>query len=231
MESFEAADIPLTDMLHDGPAHLHVSGYFNMPGLWNGQLGAKLEALRNQRQLLGGGTCTTTISLVPQHDASGDWDSGLMDMLPLLDFLIMNDLETQHMTGTDLTNDELLLHAARFFESKSPTLWVIVTRGKDGAAALQGGQVLATQGAVVVEPVDPTGAGDAFASGFLHGIWKSKRDAQAAESPLWSTEAVRAGLLFGCAVATCSVSVRGASVPSTPQQINKVLEATASLSG
>ena len=113
MESFEAADIPLTDMLHDGPAHLHVSGYFNMPGLWNGQLVAKLEALWNQRQLLGGGTCTTTISLVPQHDASGNWDSGLMDMLPLLDFLIMNDLETQHMTGTDLTNDELLLHAAQ----------------------------------------------------------------------------------------------------------------------
>jgi hypothetical protein len=37
----------------------------------------------------------TTISLVTQHDATREWDGGLSDLFPLLDFVFMNDLEAR----------------------------------------------------------------------------------------------------------------------------------------
>lgn len=46
----------------------------------------------------------------------------------------------------------------------------IVTRGPCCVVALYNGDVVATQAAANVQVVDPTGAGDCFASGFLYGF-------------------------------------------------------------
>jgi sugar/nucleoside kinase (ribokinase family) len=45
----------------------------------------------------------------------------------------------------------------------------VVTRGKDGAVVVSNGQTIAIKAQPVDEVVDTTGAGDAFAAGFLYG--------------------------------------------------------------
>jgi hypothetical protein len=59
---------------------------------WNGALQEKLFRIRAERAALPCQT-TTTISLLPQNDATEQWDGGLLHLLPLLDFLILNELE------------------------------------------------------------------------------------------------------------------------------------------
>ena len=80
----------------------------------------------------------------------------------LIDILFANESELGALAQTDDFDAALAKLAAAV-----PTL--VVTRGADGACAVQGG----TRATVAAEPiarvVDTTGAGDLFASGFLHG--------------------------------------------------------------
>ena len=137
-------------------------------------------------------TTTTTVSLVPQHDATEIWDGGILDLLPLVDLLILSYPEARGIvrsghggSATTGENDDRgnghsddngsvgeLNEMARFFGSVSPTTYVIVTRGVRGAAALHSGRALCYRDPplIVKDPVDPTGAGDAFAAGFVHGF-------------------------------------------------------------
>jgi sugar/nucleoside kinase (ribokinase family) len=50
-------------------------------------------------------------------------------------------------------------------KAKVPTL--VITRGPEGAIAIENGQQIAIPAAPVSEVVDTTGAGDLFAAGFL----------------------------------------------------------------
>ena len=277
MDDFHATALPLDRMVGTKPSkepiHVHVSGYFNIPGFWDGALLERLQQLRRERQestTMAGGP-TTILSLVPQFDASGQWDHGLLDLLSVLDLLIVNDLEAARIAGLELPNEQdqndhvemdsstnvlpnsgvvttettadsdssgFLSRAAVFFHEKSPRLSVVVTLGKDGAAVLRDGRVLVRQRATVVTPVDPTGAGDAFVAGFLYGLWNNQpsnnnsNDDSSPTSKLFdvqerfSLESIRHGLLFGCAVATSSVLVRGASVSSPRELIDQMVEKT-----
>ena len=45
----------------------------------------------------------------------------------------------------------------------------VVTRGADGACAVQGGARASVRAEPIERVVDTTGAGDLFAAGFLHG--------------------------------------------------------------
>ena len=66
-----------------------------------------------------------------------------------------------------------LIEAKNFDEvinfSKQINKLVVVTRGEKGAMAIQGEQVVETEIIKNLKIVDLTGAGDLFASGFLHG--------------------------------------------------------------
>lgn len=215
-------------------SHIHIAGFYNIPGFWDGKLKEMLEKIRLEREKLPCQT-TTTFSLVPQHDATEEWDGGLLELLPLLDFCIMNELEADCISRRNKNdnNTDAIQHWAHFFASASRKTCVIVTQGPCGAVALYNGNVIATQAAVNVQVVDPTGAGDAFASGFLHGLW-NWRQQQAFESELvhddeWPIEAIQQGLYWGCSVASCSVQMRGASVPSPPELIQEFLDKTAKL--
>ena len=166
---------------------------------------------------------------MPQHDASEQWDGGILELLPLLDFVIMNELEADGISRrnkNDTTTDQIQ-HWTRFFASASPSTYVIVTRGSLGAIALHNGELVASQAAASVEQVvDPTGAGDAFVSGFLKGLRDESSDTLGNKD--YSVEAIESALHWGCAVASCSILTKGASVPSPPEDIEGFLVDTPS---
>mmetsp|Transcript_13060 Transcript_13060/g.18674 ORF Transcript_13060/g.18674 Transcript_13060/m.18674 type:complete len:250 (-) Transcript_13060:168-917(-) len=148
---------------------------------------------------------------------------------------------------------------AKFFHghentTKTTSTYIIVTLGQKGAIALHDGNILAIQSAIQsVDVVDTTGAGDAFAAGFLHGIteWRRKMsilvddddddddyndkeeqygDAGSnnicSDSKSFWNEAVVEGMRWGCAVGTSCVGKRGASVPSSREEIDLLLHSS-----
>ena len=202
---FQAEHVTMESMV----SHVHIAGYYNIPGFWDGRLGCKLQELKEQHP-------SVVLSLVPQHDESGVWDGGLAELYPLLDLLFVNEVEADHLSGgaSNGTVEDKLAVWMSFFRDYHQ-LTVVVTLGSNGAVALSGGAVVArVSPAPSVDVVDPTGAGDAFIAGFLHGWWLTPTTLQSA-------------LAWGCAVGSASVTVRGAStVPprSTVEQLRQTMD-------
>ncbi len=253
METFKASDTMLHELVNCRSAnptfknhhhHIHIAGYFNMPGFSNGNLKRRLQKIREKRRCNSHGlnTYTTTTSLVPQYDATEKWDSGILDdLLPLVDFLILNALEAGKISkipideldgGNDLNRAVVFTQLADFFWTKSPQTYVIVTLGKAGALAMYEGEIIASihSPKVYNSPLDPTGAGDAFAAGFLYGItsWRQQRNHDTCAEigsyleGSW-TEAIIEGLKYGSAAGTACVMTPGASVPASKEKIEKLM--------
>lgn len=85
---------------------------------------------------------------------------------------------------------------------------IVVTRGKEGAIAVSREERW-EQPTMARQVVDTTGAGDAFAAGFLYG-WCQAED-------------VRLGLIFGCACGAAAVGQMGGSHPLPPDEINRCM--------
>lgn len=120
-----------------GARHLHIASYFLLQGLHGGLPELVAEARREG----------LTVSVDPQEDPAGEWDSGLRSLLPQLDILFVNELEEQA-----LRPDACPL--------------VVVKRGARGAVARTADGEIETA-APQVETVDATGAGDSFDAGFV----------------------------------------------------------------
>lgn len=126
------------------------------------------------------------------------------DLLHLVDVLICSQEELTRMAhvpkdDVDGAIDVLLRKKVRL---------IVVTRGKEGALAVSCDERW-EQPTKAVEVVDTTGAGDAFAAGFLYG-WCAAED-------------VRLGLIFGCACGAAAVGQMGGSHPLAPDAINKCM--------
>ena len=84
--------------------------------------------------------------------------------------LVKNKLNITFANEQEITS---LIEAENFNEvinfSKQLNKLVIVTRGEKGAVAVNGSEVIETDVQKNLKIVDLTGAGDLFASGFLHG--------------------------------------------------------------
>jgi len=84
--------------------------------------------------------------------------------------LVKNKLDITFANEQEITS---LIDAKNFREvinfSKKLNKLVVVTRGEKGAIAIQGEQVVETEIIKNLKILDLTGAGDLFASGFLHG--------------------------------------------------------------
>jgi sugar/nucleoside kinase (ribokinase family) len=231
VENFSAKSLQIDKIVEtEGPLHIHVAGFFNVTGFWNGNLKEQLMHIREERKKKRPNQ-TTMVSLVTQHDASNVWDGGLDEVIPYLDFLIMNDLEATRILRRGQggkepdPNADIVQEWISFFSLLNPKACMVVTRGADGAVAFRNGELLsAFHPACKVEAIDPTGAGDSFTAGFLHGIWEWKREHGELDGADFSAEAVERGLLFGCAVGSSTVSIRGASVPSKPEDIMELYE-------
>jgi len=219
--------------------HVHIAGYYNIEGFWNGELEGRLREMRETQDRT---KQKLTMSLVPQHDATDAWDGGLLRLLPYLDFLILNEVEAKHMTKFPQNESEdgrlaflwralgffspyapskddpsdFFCHVSNFFQHYERTC-VIVTRGSKGAVALYRGMMLRQSTLPEIgDPPDPTGAGDAFAAGFLHGYLRHRAD-RGGNCDAIKMEAVEAGMQWACAAGTCCVMVQGASVPATKE--------------
>lgn len=253
IETFKASDTVLHELVHCRSAdpsfvnhhhHIHIAGYYNLKMFQDGNLKRRLKLVREKRRANShdGNIFTTTTSLVPQYDATGKWDGGLVeDVLPLIDFLILNALEAGKISGIlidekdcgrDLSRTVTLTQVADFFFEKSPLTHVIVTLGSLGAVCLYQGEVVVSMQCPkrYSRPVDPTGAGDAFSAGFLFGVmhWRQSRNHEdfaeigSLLEGSW-TDAIVEGMKFGCCAGTACVATPGASVSASKAEIEELL--------
>ncbi|MGB0590361.1 MAG: PfkB family carbohydrate kinase [Myxococcota bacterium] len=85
----------------------------------------------------------------------------LTDVLKGVDALFINDEEVRQLTGK-----HSIVHAAADVQQLGPEL-VIVKRGEHGAMIFHGDDRFFVPAFPVADVVDPTGAGDSFAGGFM----------------------------------------------------------------
>ncbi len=88
----------------------------------------------------------------------------LLKVLARVDVLLVNDSEARLLTGK-----RSLAHAARAIQAMGPAR-VIVKKGEHGALYFGPGGVLAVPAMILDDVIDPTGAGDCFAGGFMRSL-------------------------------------------------------------
>lgn len=131
--------------------HLHIGSYFLMK-----KIQPHYPEIINKLKKAG-----ATISLDTNWDPDERWDSGLWDILPLIDIIFANDNEARAITGEN--NADI---AVKKLRETVPI--VVVKKGKDGAVAYEGDKIYAVP-AIDVPKKDAVGAGDSFDGGFLYG--------------------------------------------------------------
>lgn len=132
---------------------LHVAGVFLMPG-FDGEPAAGTLAEARRR---GVKTCCDTA-----WDASGRWNELMAPMLPHLDYFLPSLEEAREITG--LSDPDAIAQA---FLAEGIGC-VALKMGSEGCGVWTAtGQWTAPR--FTIEPVDATGAGDAFCAGFLCG--------------------------------------------------------------
>jgi sugar/nucleoside kinase (ribokinase family) len=133
-----------------------LGGYFVLPKLESLRLSELLAGLRKR------GVRTVLDIIVPTSTHHPTLDD-LRPILPHIDVFMPNSVEATMLTGeTDPQKQaELFLQAGCAI--------AIITRGRDGALLMNTQKTLEAP-AVPVEVVDVSGAGDAFAAGFIVGL-------------------------------------------------------------
>lgn len=105
---------------------------------------------------------------------------------------------------------ESLDSVAQEWQKQGP-VWVIVTRGGQGAFAVNGRETIGVQ-APQVQVVDTVGAGDAFMSGTLSWLWQSGVWSRAALAALSSAQ-IAAMLNYAARIAAITCTRSGANPP------------------
>ncbi len=172
--------------------HVHISGYWQSRTL--------APHLPDLCAVLQEGDAT--VSLDVGYDPTGEWTSGIEDLLPFIDIFFPNEEEALGITGASDWQSAL-----RQLAEVVP--WVAIKRGSEGAT-VRGGGVEHSQSAFDVPVVDTTGAGDAFNSGFLHGWLQG-----------WSPEQT---LRFACGMgALCVMREGGSTTPPTGDEVMELV--------
>ncbi len=112
-----------------------------------------------------------------------------------VDCLLLNDAEIRELTG-----EPNLARAARAAMAMGPKV-VVAKRGEYGAALFSGDEFFAIPGFMLEDVMDPTGAGDTFAGGFL-GYLDSRRSAG---DSLLDHSVLRQGMAYGSVLASFNV--------------------------
>jgi sugar/nucleoside kinase (ribokinase family) len=98
-------------------------------------------------------------------DTMNYWIQGkrdaLMELLKRVDILLVNDSEARELSG-----DWNIHRAGRWILNHGPKR-VVIKQGEFGAMLMGGGRTFYTPAFPLEEVFDPTGAGDAFAGGFM----------------------------------------------------------------
>jgi sugar/nucleoside kinase (ribokinase family) len=137
---------------------LHVAGSLVLPGI-DGEPTAWLLQEAHQAGVI------TALDIV--WDATGRWMQVLKPCLPHLDYFVPSLPEAQAITG----RQDPAGSAQALLDEGVQT--VAIKMGAEGCLVANGQGETYRLPAYQVEVVDATGAGDAFAAGFLSGIWHS----------------------------------------------------------
>jgi sugar/nucleoside kinase (ribokinase family) len=164
------ADLKVADIdrnLVRGARVFYVGGYLVLPGLSASGLAETFVYAR-------GCGCKTVLDIVVPGGGDTKLMSDLVEILPHVDVFMPNDEEAHALTGeTDSVGQ-----ARRFLELGCGI--VIITMGPKGALLVTRDMVT-REPAPPVEVVDESGAGDAFAAGFIVGMvegWDMERSLQ-----------------------------------------------------
>jgi sugar/nucleoside kinase (ribokinase family) len=111
----------------------------------------------------------------------------LKEVIAKVDVLTINDEEARQ-----LSNEHSLVKAARKIRAMGPSV-VVIKKGEHGALLFNGTQVFFAPALPLEDVVDPTGAGDTFAGGFIGHLAKT-RDT--------SFESMKRGIVVGSALAS-----------------------------
>lgn len=121
------------------------------------------------------------------------WDD-LLEVIKMVDVLAINEEEARQLSG-----EYSLSRASRKILAMGPK-FLIVKKGEHGAMLFSGDEVFIAPAMPLDEVVDPTGAGDSFAGGFMGYVARSG-DA--------SFETLKRALVYGSVVASFSVEKFG----------------------
>ncbi|MGD2146615.1 MAG: sugar kinase [Anaerolineae bacterium] len=135
---------------------LHVAGSLVLPGL-DGQPTAEL--------LMGARAAGVTTFLDTVWDDTGRWMDLLGPCLPHVDYFVPSLAEARALTG--LTDPQAVAGALL----DRGVVNVGLKMGADGCLVMTSRGESLRAPAFQIKPVDATGAGDAFAAGFIAGVW------------------------------------------------------------
>lgn len=121
------------------------------------------------------------------------WDD-LLEVLTMVDVLAINEEEARQLSG-----EYALVRAARKILSMGPK-FLIVKKGEHGAMLFSENEVFVAPAMPLEQVVDPTGAGDSFAGGFMGYVARSGNT---------SFETLKRALVYGSVVASFSVEKFG----------------------
>lgn len=127
-------------------------------------------------------------------------------LLPTVDGLVVNESEVRLLAG----EPNMFVAARRLLDLG--VRFLVVKRGEYGAALFVGGRYFTVPAYPVEKPVDPTGAGDGFAGGFMGHLARTGRDDPAT---------LRQAMVYGAVLASFCVedfSIRRFDLV-TPQSI------------
>jgi len=115
----------------------------------------------------------------------------LVRLLKKVDLLFVNEEEVRQLTG-----EYNLITAARLIMRMGPRA-IVVKRGDSGAMLFYGGEVFSIPAHPIEKVVDPTGAGDTFAGGFMGYL---------AAAPDWKNfDVLRRAMSYGIVMSSFSV--------------------------
>jgi sugar/nucleoside kinase (ribokinase family) len=148
-------------------------------------------------------------------DTMNFWIEGarekLVELLERVDILMVNDAEARQLAG-----EPNLLKAARWIQERGPA-HVVIKKGEHGAILYNTDTIFFSPGYPLEDIFDPTGAGDAFAGGFVGYL--------AGSQPITSGD-LRRAMMYGSA--TGSFAVEAFSVDRfrelTPREVARRVE-------
>ena len=135
---------------------LYVGGYLATPGM-------PASDLRNLFQAAKEKSLTTVLDVVIPAGAQVSM-AQMAPVLPYTDYFLPNEDEARVLTGERDVAEQLKCLALL-----NPCCTVVITRGEHGSLAKCGG-VLMDTAPFPVDSMDESGAGDAFAAGFITGL-------------------------------------------------------------
>jgi sugar/nucleoside kinase (ribokinase family) len=131
-------------------------------------------------------------------DTMNFWMDIAMDelkaVLKKVDVLTINDAEARQLSG-----EYSLRKAARVIQEMGPK-YLVIKKGEHGALLFHGNEVFFCPALPLEEVFDPTGAGDAFAGGFIGYLAKTRNA---------SFENMKRAIVYGSATASYSVEKFG----------------------